>query len=527
MRRISYGLGIFFALALVRCVGDDPTAGNATNGTPDGGSGDGTGGSSGGPADGSGGGDGGPQGGDAGGDADAAVVRTGAFRWFFGIPAASRIAHVVAKPNGNILAVGSLIGTSVTVGAGASQKTLTRIGYTDLIVVELDPNGALLWAQNYGQAGTGSYGASVTFSGTDVIVTGYYSDGTFLTMPDNGGGEANPFVLSIDSTAVDKSVKWKKYLLTQAGDFGSCSALSGVVSGRFAIACNIEGTLRLERDQQAPLSRGPISSAVVAVMTTAGFGVWETAITNTSPVYVGYDGTDVLYGAEYYDAANEVRSNRQTPINPAGFGRLLYWLTPTGSSWSRGFSNVSTNGNQRTAFGRDPAGNIVVAGSFRGTTDPGGGALTSVPTDAGAAAHDLYVVRFPSDGGAPLNQKRFGGPKDDVLFGLAIDPAGDIVFAAAADNVTFDSKYITPAPTNDGKLAIVKVGSTLDTVWAHGYPASTYIGLSNFSGAMAIGADHTVIVGGALPGYLELSATGIVNGTPPSNPNSFIAAFDR
>lgn len=77
----------------------------------------------------------------------------------------------------------------------------------------------------------------------------------------------------------------------------------------------------------------------------------------------------------------------------------------------------------------DGTGHLLVAGSFSGSVDLGGGPLVS------AGGEDIFLARLDAASGALLWAKRFGGPGDDIPRALAGGPAGQIFLSATG---TFD-----------------------------------------------------------------------------------------
>ena len=81
-------------------------------------------------------------------------------------------------------------------------------------------------------------------------------------------------------------------------------------------------------------------------------------------------------------------------------------------SWSALFGDEEEQVGISAAI--DPSGNTIVAGSFWGTVDFGGGALTS------AGAQDIFVAKFDPDG-LHLWSKRFGDGTGQEYAFVAVD----------------------------------------------------------------------------------------------------------
>ncbi|MBK9266992.1 MAG: hypothetical protein IPM54_45355 [Polyangiaceae bacterium] len=72
--------------------------------------------------------------------------------------------------------------------------------------------------------------------------------------------------------------------------------------------------------------------------------------------------------------------------------------------------------------GVDASGNTIVAGSFRGSVDPGNGVLPS------AGGYDVFAAKLDRAGNV-LWSKRFGNFNDEMLRGLGVTTSGDVYLA--------------------------------------------------------------------------------------------------
>jgi hypothetical protein len=98
--------------------------------------------------------------------------------------------------------------------------------------------------------------------------------------------------------------------------------------------------------------------------------------------------------------------------------------------WSRRLGDAQRNGVSRVVL--DPAGDLYLAGSFSGTLDLGGGALTS------AGESDIYLARFDPTSGAHRWSMRLGGSGGEGVADLALDGAGHLFVAAGSSGDTLD-----------------------------------------------------------------------------------------
>jgi len=97
------------------------------------------------------------------------------------------------------------------------------------------------------------------------------------------------------------------------------------------------------------------------------------------------------------------------------------------AQWATSFN--STDSLRAWDVAVDPAGNIVVAGSFEGTTDFG----TETKTAYNLGYSDAYLVKLGPDG-TRLWVRTYGQTWDDALYGVAVDPSGHAYAAGMFDD---------------------------------------------------------------------------------------------
>jgi uncharacterized protein (AIM24 family) len=150
-------------------------------------------------------------------------------------------------------------------------------------------------------------------------------------------------------------------------------------------------------------------------------------------------------------------------------------------------------GSQDSAFPtsvkQDRNGDIIVAGTFQGTVNLGGGNFTSVPVNV----PDMFVAKY-SVNGAHIWSKRIGGSGNDQANGLALDSANNIVVAGTyLDTVDFGGVTLTNASVGGGDIFVAKYSPTGSLIWAKRFGGTA----TEICKAVAIdGADAVLITGG-------------------------------
>lgn len=158
-----------------------------------------------------------------------------------------------------------------------------------------------------------------------------------------------------------------------------------------------------------------------------------------------------------------------------GFGTCLGDITPTAESCSTPidedcdglsaasctptflWSSVYGKALQQSAheIATDAAGNVVIAGTFAGSVDFGGGPLVSV------GAEDIFLAKFDGTG-AHLWSKRFGGGNTDWGRSVAIDPSGNILITGDANSTSINFG----GGTMSGGIFVAKYDPNGNHIWS-------------------------------------------------------------
>jgi hypothetical protein len=151
--------------------------------------------------------------------------------------------------------------------------------------------------------------------------------------------------------------------------------------------------------------------------------------------------------------------------------------------WSMHFGDASSQ--MPTAVAVDASGNIFVTGSFEGTVDFGGGALTS------AGYSDLFVAKY-GPGGAHLWSKRFGDAQDQQsYFAVAVDASGNVILAGGfRGSIDFGGGALTSAAGND--IFVAKLTSDGTHLWSKRFGS----GISEAACGVATDVSGNVIITG-------------------------------
>jgi chitodextrinase len=335
-------------------------------------------------------------------------------------------------------------------GAGNTSAQSTAASATTLACANLPP------IANAGPDQTASAGTAVTF---------------------NGSASSDP-----DGT-----------IATYTWNFGDGTSASGtIVSHTYATAATYTATLTVVDN----LGAGASDSATVQVIQSIvpGGTAWSKRIGGTNAEFGRGIGTD--------GSGNILLTGAFTGSVDFGGGTLasagwqdVYVAKYTSSGvhqWAKRFGGSSDDVSY--AIAADSNGSVFIVGAFQGAVDFGGGALTS------AGSQDIFVAKY-SAAGTPQWSKRFGGPYDDIGYGLAVDRTGDVVLTGYFRNtVDFGGGPLTSYADGYDTFVLKLAGTTGAHVWS-----KRFVNTSDDVGyGVAVDGNGNVAVAGFYMGRIEM-----------------------
>ena len=157
--------------------------------------------------------------------------------------------------------------------------------------------------------------------------------------------------------------------------------------------------------------------------------------------------------------------------------------------WSKRFGDAAAQ--TATGVAVDKLGSVIVTGSFAGTIDPGGGAMTS------AGNTDVFLVKYDSAGTFEW-AKQFGNNAAQAGLAVAVDGQGRVgIVGSFGGNISFGGDLLTSAGGNDMFVAVLdKDGNHL---WSKRFgDAAAQVGK-----AIAFGPAGEVVIAGDNAGALD------------------------
>jgi hypothetical protein len=322
------------------------------------------------------------------------------------------VSEITVDHDGNIVLKGSFLGT-LDFGGGPMISMGAPDSY-DEYVVKLTSKGDYLWSKRFPGANLPSSVHMAVDRGGNVLCTG-----NFAGSLDVGGGAltsaglANFFIVKYDSSGAhvwSRSFSNTDYLHAAgiASDHSGNVLLAGAFSGN-----PDSGGLKLA-------GAGGID-AFIAKFDPSGAHVWSKGFGD--PAFQSGDGVAS-------DSADNVLFTG-TLVGTVDFGggpltsggesdQFVVKLSPSGDHiWSKGFggpdaSIIFVGGD----FKADNADNVLLSAHFAGSTDFGGGTLTT-------QSYDLFALKLTPAGGH-LWSRHFGNEEHDNFLRMTNDKAGNV-----------------------------------------------------------------------------------------------------
>lgn len=346
--------------------------------------------------------------------------------------------------------------------------------------------GVEVWSRGFGDAASQVAKAlAVQADGTSFLAGAMYGTVDFGAGPLVSLGGSDAFLVKLDGSG---ATVWAR----RFGDGGNQEARAVAVDtgGDTVIAGFFSGTV--------DFGGGAVTSAgsndiFVAKLNGSGSHLWSKRFGNNSNQYgnavaLAKSGDVVVAG--HYGGAVDFGGGALTAAG--GTDAFLAVLGADGAhKWSKSFGN----GSHQYAYGvaAHPGGNIVVAGSFEGQIDLGGGLLST----AGLA--DIFVASFGAAGNHVWS-KRFGSSGQQYAYGVAAGSGNIALTGAFAGSVDFGCGVLTSAGGNDLYVAV------LDTTGACLFSHSFGDAADQTGNAVAFDAGGNVVVTGAFAGSVTIGS---------------------
>lgn len=200
--------------------------------------------------------------------------------------------------------------------------------------------------------------------------------------------------------------------------------------------------------------------------------------------------------------------------------------------WSQRYGDAA--GQTANSVALDTAGDVLVAGAFRGALTIGGHTLTSKD----AYGPDVFVAKFTSDGN-PVWSKRYGDLRHQTAWALATDGSDNVILVGDFEGTLegFDPAPVakvkiiesdagdTIIPTSD--VFVAKLNPAGSALWATGFgDVADGPGRNQRGRGVAVDDNYDIVVVGGFAGELDVTAPPLVSQPTLDATNAFVLKLD-
>lgn len=374
-------------------------------------------------------------------------------------------------PNGDLVTTGRFEGVANVAGV-----LLRSAGDSDFWVARYAPDGRPLWSKAFGGLGV-DFAVSVGVDGAGDIYLGGEFDGTV----DFGGGprvssDTGGFFLKLRGS--DGSYVWDRILGTSIRARAQVSSIAALDSSSVVVGGFLNGTVDFGGGPITRQSPGGSDAFVAAYDVTSGSLTWFRHLTATE--YIGRLGGLVVSKGDVFVTGGFRGDARVggTVLHSAGdedFFVASYHGADGAHRWSTrdgGADYDSTNGPQNIAV---IGSNVVVGGSFEGSSTIAGRTLTATVSDAFVASYNLA-------NGSPNWVTQIGGVYADGFWSISTSQTKLAVGFQFQGSVTIAGQALTsPEGPSGTDLALARLAP--DT----GNPVT----VAQFSGAKSLALGYS------------------------------------
>lgn len=327
---------------------------------------------------------------------------------------------------------GSTDDKALTTGSAAAQReNVAKLPKPDKPLPPLaadpgDATGKIKWGVGFGGLGIDSPRAVAFDSKGDVIVVGYFEgECTFGSLgKKTSHGMNDSYVALIDPSG---KPQWVQTWGGKRDDLATSVAVRGdtiVVAGQFLDEIQI-GEFHHEAANSDDLYVAAFDLKGEPQWLFTSGGVDSDGANGIAPTP---DGGWVIAGSFKGEArfgATDVKSNGREDalLMKIGKDAVIDWVKTYGGIYDDTFRYVAV----------DPQGSIYVQGVFMDKVSFGGDVLVG----AGGKDNDVVLAKYDANGDH-IWSKRFGNAFDDVAGGIAVDQAGNVTMTGSFDeSITF------------------------------------------------------------------------------------------
>lgn len=409
--------------------------------------------------------------------------------------------------------MGQFLGwSSACSGAGSCAVTMTADQQVGAL---FGVPGQALWADQFGSSARDA-GHGLVVDGSDAVITTGEFSGTIMfgaTALTSAGG-TDIYVAKIQTS--DGSVVWAKRFGGTSNDVGLDIAVDGsnsvYVTGRFLGSVDFGG---------GALQSGTQDDVFALKLGGDGSFGWARKIGGN-----GFDvgqgiaarGNTVVVGG-FFNGSMTVDATVLTSAGASDIFAMSMATSNGATNWVKSLGG--TNGDLATDVAIDGADNVVLTGSFAGTVNFGGGAIS---TPGGFSA--VLLLKLAGATGAHLLSQGYGSADNHSRgYGIAIDSANSILLTGEfGGTVSFTCpNALTASQPNLLDSFLVKLTQAGSCTWAKGFGGT---GTFDRNGrGVTIGGADAVAISGSFCGSMTFGGPTLTAAGSCSNQDVYAARF--
>ena len=177
--------------------------------------------------------------------------------------------------------------------------------------------------------------------------------------------------------------------------------------------------------------------------------------------------------------------------------------------WSKRFGGAFS-GDAGLAIAADAAGNVLVAGTFSGTTDFGGGSVTSSGSQPA-----LFLLKLDA-AGSFVWVKQFGAAGPSAS--MTLDASANVLLCGSGGDLDFGGGVVSGGP-----LFLAKLDASGNFVW--GNALGTPVGSTMTCTGIAAGAQGDFVIGGSYSAATDLGVGPLPASQGAGSVGGYVARF--
>jgi hypothetical protein len=357
------------------------------------------------------------------------------------------------------------------------------------------------WNRIFSVTSSGSSSGIGVDTNGNVVITGSYSgdvdfgNGTLSSV----GGSTDIFVAKFSS---DGSPMWSKSF---GSNFPSEIGRDVVIdSNGDVIVIGSFNSPSIDFGGGSLTRVGGFDIFVVKLSGTDGSHIWSKSFggignDGSSDVLIDNDGNLTLTGT----FMENITFGGGNLTSAGSFDAYVVELSGVDGShiWSKGFGGTGMDNPRGIAI--DNNGNLAVTGSFGGSINFGGGALTSA-----GAKRDIFIAKLSGSDGSHIWSKRFGNTGFDGGGGVTFDNAGDVVLTGDfQNNVDFGGGTLTSNSGSQDIFVAKFSGLNGGHLWSLGLGSDQ----GDSGSSILVNQENGVIVMGTIGGEIEFNGNNLTH----------------